>query len=321
VRVAEATTGMHITRDTYKSLCMDITDERTETGTMIKRIFNLLLILNVVNTLQSTVPELDEDGTRTRNLFRIVEYGCSFAFLVEYIINVFSRGTLAWATSGWRVIDFFCLLPALGTLLDDLALIQLAGERSRAIQGVSWFESSIELFTLFRVCRILDFQGFKIGSNKVIRGLRDATTYLIVPFCLAFSIWIILASAFWLAENSYFGPSNQHFDTIPTALYWTSMFVIGEWPIVDFSPEAGSKLVVFTILIAQTMFMVPFGIIVESIQSSIAKAMQEEKDTLQILMEQANQAKEGGEKRGSQVRRGVRKSLKARGSRKLGDSP
>ena len=77
---------------------------------------------------------------------------------------------------------------------------------------------------------------------------------------LAVIIWVGIATAFYYAElpnqDSEFGEDPQRFSSIPDAMYYTGIFMAGEWAVIDFTP-VGSVVCIITALIGVALFSIP----------------------------------------------------------------
>merc|ERR1712232_811035 len=133
-----------------------------------------------------------------------------------------------------------------------------------------------------RALRILEILYFRRSIVLVSRALVDASGYLLVPAFMAFTVLLHASYFFMWCENRYNGPARAQFTSIPNTMYWTSMFVIGEWPMADFSPGAGTRVCIFLVLFGVVVFAVPTGIMIETVQSALETAM-EEAEELQKL--------------------------------------
>eukprot|EP00443_Scrippsiella_acuminata_P066892 CAMPEP_0115541670 /NCGR_PEP_ID=MMETSP0271-20121206/90590_1 /TAXON_ID=71861 /ORGANISM="Scrippsiella trochoidea, Strain CCMP3099" /LENGTH=76 /DNA_ID=CAMNT_0002974757 /DNA_START=4 /DNA_END=231 /DNA_ORIENTATION=+ len=70
--------------------------------------------------------------------------------------------------------------------------------------------------------------------------------------------------------------------SVPAAMYWCSIFLIGEWANVDFT-YAGSRLCIFYVFFGIAMFTIPVGIIAEAVQNAITAEDQEQKMVMAML--------------------------------------
>jgi len=130
-------------------------------------------------------------------------------------------------------------------------------------------ERVVEMVILCRIVRVLDFPFFRREVVTVCRALKAASGLLIMPGFLSFHIWLCTSAAFVWLENQYQGPFMKEMTSIPSAMYWTSHFLIGEWAQIDFSPGAGSRLCILVVLFGMMTFAIPLGIIVESVQTAL----------------------------------------------------
>jgi len=140
-------------------------------------------------------------------------------------------------------------------------------------QGFEW---CLQLSLLLRVVRILDFPCFRHHSALLWRAISAAAPNLVVPLAFAGYVWILSACAFMWTEVFYDGIAQREFTSVPAAMYWTSIFMVGEWGVVDFSSGAGSRLCIFYCVFAIMVFAIPVGIIGEAMQSTLIQVTQEQ---------------------------------------------
>jgi len=84
-------------------------------------------------------------------------------------------------------------------------------------------------------------------------------------------------------EKYYDGPAKDSMSDLPSTMYWTSIFIIGEWADVDFSFGAGSRMCIFYCLIAVCVFAIPVGIISESVSDSIQRIIEERAEVARLF--------------------------------------
>jgi len=236
------------------------TEARTPAGLIVMSFFSVVLVLNVIATLVGTIPEVG-DHPSSGLIFQVEEVFCDTMFLVEYILRIVAGGPRNRVTAPWRLFDLFTLIPGIA-VLRNLAL-------GRKIIQHSTAERVVEMVILCRIVRVLDFPVFRREVVTVCRALKSASGLLIMPGFLSFHIWLCTSAAFVWCENQYQGPFQKEMVSIPSAMYWTSHFLIGEWAQIDFSPGAGSRLCILVALFGMMTFAIPLGIIVESVQTAL----------------------------------------------------
>ncbi|CAE7252684.1 unnamed protein product [Symbiodinium sp. CCMP2592] len=107
------------------------------------------------------------------------------------------------------------------------------------------------------------------------QGSRLSTSAFWVPVFMSLQIWVVISSLFVFTENSWKSPSQAFFASVPSSMYWTSSFLIGEWTLADFSRGAGSRVCICTALCGTTGFAIPMGILMEGVKQSMVVDMME----------------------------------------------
>lgn len=89
----------------------------------------------------------------------------------------------------------------------------------------------------------------------------------------------------WL-ENFYAvegEPSDkEQMGSIPDALYWCSIYLLGEWANDEFTDGAGSRLCIFYCLCGVALFSIPVGIMVEAGRATLEKVADERKELAEL---------------------------------------
>merc|ERR1719235_2632614 len=66
-------------------------------------------------------------------------------------------------------------------------------------------------------------------------------------------------------------PEEEDMIDIPSAMYWCSIFLLGEWANVDFSDGAGSRMCILYCLFGVMLFCIPMGIIMDAVTATLAE--------------------------------------------------
>jgi hypothetical protein len=255
------------------------------------------VIVNVINTLLDTCLNRD-DRAWQHFTCEMVEVICVAVFaFVEFPVRLSVTGmTLA------RWYDLFCFVPGLVFITYFQIYRRVFLQDSRNVKDVMHSKrdtDSIDIETLVymvyqvlnlsRVVRILSFARFQRETTVIMQALCDSATLLLLPAFLALHVWLTAANLFTWFENSWAGPARQEFTSIPATMYWTSWFLLGEWPLIDFSP-LGSIVCVFCCLWGMMLFAIPLGIIVEGVQSALMRELVQQDIDSQIKGTSRNEA-------------------------------
>ena len=120
-----------------------------------------------------------------------------------------------------------------------------------------------------------------IGLDRHIKSfyvlssvLRQVSTVLTAAGIVSFVVWVGGASLFYYAElggqQRYNDEDIVVFSSIPEALYYCAMFLVGDWEVLDFTPM-GSVLCVILSVFGVAIVAVPVGILFEGYQNIISE--------------------------------------------------
>lgn len=204
---------------------------------------------------------------------RKVEAVTDVVFIIEYLCFLAAVRATPWLVfKFWALVDLLSLLPGASLFWTNF---DSGGRRD------SW--AFVEVILLLRVVKVLDFPRFRRERFVVVRAIQHSAGLLVAPAFLAFHVWLNTSSFFMWWENYFDGPSRQYFTSIPTSMYWTCQFLLGEWVFADFSP-VGQALCIFTVVFGMMIFSIPSGIFIEAVQTSLTRALIEDSTAEQIML-------------------------------------
>lgn len=112
--------------------------------------------------------------------------------------------------------------------------------------SVLQFEHYTEAFTLI---------------DDVFRGCKDT---MVATGFLSVIIWVFSAYGFYVLEKDNAAVGGA-FANIPNSLYFTAIFLSGEWGQVDFSP-LGKVLCCFLVVAGIGLYSIPVGTLFDAFQ-------------------------------------------------------
>ncbi|KNC47682.1 ion transporter [Thecamonas trahens ATCC 50062] len=231
-------------------------------------LLNGLIAVNLVAFALGTEPSVRAgSGGRVGDALDVVEWISVTVFTIEYVARLVAADAdpdwgysrLRYGCSFFALVDLTAIVPfyvsvaigdrtSVSTLLRALRVV-------RVLKG----EHSVEAFTL-------------VDNVVAATGRVLATT----GFAAAL-VWIISASLFYIAERSQ-AYTDGAFDNMLLSLFFTMIFLGGEWAVVDFTPW-GEAVGAFTIVLAIAIFAVPGGILFDGF-ADIANKRRELRDQL-----------------------------------------
>lgn len=251
-----------------KNWYITIVERKNWLGSFVMGTCDAVLLINVLTVMLGTVPEIMYDRPRQQWLF-FIEVACSGVFALHYAMHICAYG-IEHALHPMRLIDLCCLLPALLLpLLPEDHAHENVWSRSYELERV------LQVLLVFRVVRILDFPALRRNTSILCRAILEAIGNLGLPMIFALYVWVFASCLFTYTEVYVDGIAQRDLSSIPAAMYWCSIFLVGEWSTVDFSPGAGSRLCILFSILSIMAYAIPIGVISESIQSTLAMVAQE----------------------------------------------
>mmetsp|Transcript_95555 Transcript_95555/g.227624 ORF Transcript_95555/g.227624 Transcript_95555/m.227624 type:complete len:653 (-) Transcript_95555:250-2208(-) len=269
-----------------QSFARAIKFHRTPTGAGIALFFNTVLVVSLINTMAASIPEIDNNKTAS-TICLVVEAACTVVFIVDYVVRLLARPKSVFNFFG--IIDLIGCLPGIFVFYNWLSRGHPHSDK----------ESIAECFSMLRAVRILNFHVFQTEVQILGRVLQDASRKLAVPAYLALNVWITTSALFMWLENEWQneateceekhakeqcgGPGTfEDMPDVPSAMYWCSIFLTGEWANVDFT-YAGSRLCIFYVVFGIAIFSIPVGILVEAVKGTLHMIALEEKAKQKVL--------------------------------------
>lgn len=135
------------------------------------------------------------------------------------------------------------------------------------------------IFRIFRLARILELEKFFKAFSLLDDVLVQAAPVLKATGVVALIVWVGGATMFYYlephnedeAESAARGGEDAAvFTSILDALYYTAIFLAGEWSSVDFTP-LGSVLCMVMALIGVALFSIPVGVLFEGFQDMLTE--------------------------------------------------
>jgi hypothetical protein len=234
--------------------------EETHNARIFMRVANCALIINLVGTLLDSIPQSDDIST-IDYMLEVNEAITGTVFVIEYFIRLLAFENIFHGLVR-TFIDLLCLFPTLAR-----AEVQMSRGHWRYEHG--GLERIILCCAVLRIVRVLNLPGIRNHRQKISDAIRRVLVNIAGPIVFALTIWMITASLFVWSENTYQSAEQEHMATLPESLYWTSIYLTGEWANVDFSPGAGSRLCIFYCLVGTALTTVPVGMIIEAVGSVI----------------------------------------------------
>lgn len=271
VRSCSSFSGKEDQRSLLRRWAREMLAEKTHTAKVFMGTAYAALVTDIVITVVMTIPQVG--ATVGGNIvFQPVVVLCQLVFIVEYVTRLLaSTKPMKTALRPPRLLDAFCLLPSIFRLLFDY----FAGFSRRAQLHTA--DGLIDVAKICRVVRILQLPCIREQIMLIRQTLVVALPTLRLPATVALYLWVFCSALWVFLENQYDGPQREEMASIPDAMYWSSIYLLGEWPHDRFSDGAGSRLCIFFCLVGVALFAVPVGSMVEAVHSTLLAVAEEKK--------------------------------------------
>lgn len=234
-----------------------------EGGTALDRFINSFLIgLILLNTLAVILETVNAIFVPYRWLFKYVEVFSVTAFLIEYLLRVWSCtstqkyrhpiwGRLHFMISAGALIDLFAILPFFLPLLTgfDLRFIRLL--------------RLIRFFRFFKLGRYLN------ASRVITNVVRSKKEELVLSFIITLFLIVIASSVMYYAEHD---AQPTQFSSIPETMWWS----VGTLTTAGFGEEhpitsLGKFLTACIAILGIGLFALPAGILASGFSEEFRK--------------------------------------------------
>lgn len=255
-----------------------------------------VIILNIVAVMLESIPSIDRAvGNQPGNAFDTFEFFSVMVFALEYMLRLFCApknrealySTFVYATTFFGIIDFLSTAPwFIEKALVASGHLDESGDNAR-------------IFRIFRIFRFLQLEGLVVANgfrllDNVFRASQDV---LRATGLMAMIVWVGCGALFFIFEennpnwrtcddsipvhtedglgcydfastkacNDYYpGKCSQYaFTDMPDALYYTAVFLGGEWGIVDFT-FYGRFVCLFLCIVGIGLYSIPIGTLFDS---------------------------------------------------------
>jgi hypothetical protein len=267
-----------------------------------------VIIANVVAVIAESIPEVDRfAGNAKGNFFDRFEFFSVMVFALEYFLRLFCApknkealfSTFVYATTFFGIVDFLSTAPWFFEQgLIHAGLLDASGDNAK-------------IFRMFRIFRILQLEDFIVAFSKLDNVFRASKDVLKATGLMALIIWIGCGALFYIFEENnpnwrscdksiparsddfmgcfdfsstracndvYPGLCTQAaFTNIPNSLFFTAVFLVGEWGVIDFS-WPGRIVCLFLCVVGIALYAIPTGTLFDSFGAVLGMVEEEEEE-------------------------------------------
>eukprot|EP00960_Hanusia_phi_P001230 33801-Hanusia_phi.AAC.1 len=202
------------------------------------------------------------------SFFSSLEGVCGMIFTVLYVLRVIAAPydrRAGYSRTGY-LTSFF------GTA-DLLAFLPFYLECYWTARGVPY---DFALPRFLRLLRVLQWEHYTEAFTLIDDVFRASKDTLVATSFLALIIWVGSAYGFYLLDRG--NPAvGGAFDNIPSSLYYTAIFLSGEWGQVDFSP-LGQVLACCLVVAGIGLYSIPVGALFDAFAEVLDEKDKEKED-------------------------------------------
>jgi len=250
-------------------------DGLTPEGRLWSKFMMLLIVLNVLSVMLESVKWIVADTGQA--FWDGFEFFSVLIFTLMYIAHIwvapvdgacgFNR--MNYIQSFWGIVDFITVAP-------------YWLQQFMWIFGIfPYFAEHAFIFRVFRVLRILQAEDYVESFTLLDDAWFTCRDSMIACGFMALMVWVCGSVLFYNFEQG--NPRMEGaFDTLPSSMYYSLIFLGGEWGLVDFTPY-GQVVCVFYCIMGIALYGIPVGAVFEAFGSVLEErnaiaAAQEEKD-------------------------------------------
>jgi len=266
-----------VAADPQAAQLLAIVQGESSVGMIYQKLGMAILTFNLVCVMLESMPEVRQGRAASAHrqadapgkelyptIFMGFEALCTLFFIVEYCVGLgaarssvsdrFSRRVYVFRPM--RILDLLCILPC---------FLMAAG------LGTRHESVTVETLRVLRVFRIFSWPIFEREMQCIGNAMGTIWSTLLSPLCLAIMLWTLTTVMFFHFENVKDGPQKEAFSTLPITAYYTAIFLLGEWAMVDFCWQ-NAIICCFYNLLGVAIFAIPVGLISEAVQVALADA-------------------------------------------------
>eukprot|EP00397_Hematodinium_sp_SG-2012_P001397 GEMP01001399.1.p1 GENE.GEMP01001399.1~~GEMP01001399.1.p1 ORF type:complete len:1177 (+),score=258.16 GEMP01001399.1:112-3642(+) len=232
-------------------------EKETRAGQLFAMIIVFFIITNVIMVLLESM----KPTPFHQHVFEVFEMVSVFVFTTDYLIRLWtaavnktygcSRPLYAFSFMG--IIDLVTVLP---WWIEMVCMI---------VFDITFNSFIFRIFRLFRILQLEKFvQAFSVLSDVWFAAKGSLVSTLFI----AVLVWIIGSCLFYRCEKDNERMEGA-FKDLPSAMYYSVIFLGGEWGKIDFTP-AGHLVCMFYCLAGIAVFSLPVGSVFEAFGDALA---------------------------------------------------
>eukprot|EP00931_Biecheleriopsis_adriatica_P087518 TRINITY_DN61988_c0_g1_i1.p1 TRINITY_DN61988_c0_g1~~TRINITY_DN61988_c0_g1_i1.p1 ORF type:complete len:1129 (-),score=218.70 TRINITY_DN61988_c0_g1_i1:71-3457(-) len=227
-------------------------EQKTPAGRTWKKIMLVLIILNVLAVIFESVHWMKEEiGSSALNAF---ETASVIIFTLEYAANVWSaKGNIAYKFRRREyMLSFFGIVD----------LVTVAPFWIQTLLLLGGIHIDAFLFRIARLLRILQLEDFVESFTLLDDAWRSCRETMVATGFMALLVWVCGSVLFYEFEQD--NPRMEGaFKDLPSSMYYTVIFLGGEWAKIDFTP-GGQIVCVIYCVVGIGLYGIPIAAVFEA---------------------------------------------------------
>jgi len=251
----------------YKLHMVKFLEQKTTAGRLCKKAMFLLIILNVLAVIAESMSWVKEAaGSHVLNGFELFSV---LVFTFEYSANVWS----APANSRYM----FCRRNYICSFFGIVDLVTVAPFWIQTVMWLSGLQFNAFIFRIARLLRILQLEDFVESFTLLDDAWRSCRETMVATGFMALLVWICGAVLFYEFEQD--NPAmDGAFKDLPSSMYFTIIFLGGEWAMIDFT--SGGKIVCLVYCVVGIgLYGIPIGAVFEAFSDVLADKEDEQEES------------------------------------------
>ncbi|CAM9194722.1 unnamed protein product [Chrysoparadoxa australica] len=238
-------------------------------GLWFRRFVGVLIGLNVLAVVLESEPRFgSSDGNDGMQMvFNAFEAVSVVVFTFDYVLRLWS------APQDPRYGNHWTYAASFFGIVDVLSILPWYIQSVMVLYGAS-FDASV--FRVLRLFRLLQLEHFMSAFTLLDDVWREAKDVLAATGLLALIVWITSATLLFLSERGN-ACTGEAFADIPSAMYYTAIFLGGEWGQLDFS-LVGRLVCCVLCCMGIALFAIPVGTVFEAFGEVLTEANSKEEE-------------------------------------------
>jgi len=243
-------------------------ERQTLAGQIWSRVMLILIVLNVLAVIGETMQSVHNlVGQRFWDSFELTSV---IAFTGMYLAHIFAASVNS-AFNGHKWGNRWVYIKSFWGVLDLITIAPFWMQQGFAVFGLSpaWLTHAF-IFRVIRILRLLQIPDFRHSFAMLSDAWQCCRDSMVAAGFMAMLVWVMGSVLFYNFEKN--NPRMEGaFESLPSSMYYSLIFLGGEWGKIDFTP-AGQVVVVIYCVMGIGLYGIPVGAVFEAFSNVLAEA-------------------------------------------------